>query len=225
MYISMNEKVQYKNKAIELRQNGNTYDEILRLVPVSRGTLSAWLREVELSHEIKKQLSRQRRDKIRAIRGRELTVRKASAVVRRGFAERDARRDYAWHAKKPLFEIGLGLLLAGGRVGKASASYMTGDEAAMKLMVRWANRFLDLPPGKIGMRLYLPRSADLGTARIAWTKATGLPAAAFKKPAIVPEPKRKPRNMAGIARLELGGAGTATRIRIWREELVVRYGE
>lgn len=221
----MNKEVQYKDKAVEFRRSGSTYDEILREIPVSRGTLSSWLRGVELPREVALRLSERRRDRVRELRKRELTIRKASAVVRRGFAERDAKRDYAWHAKKPLFEIGLGLMLAGGRVGKASASYMTADESAMKLMVRWASRFLDLPAGKIGMRLYLPPSADLGTARVAWSKATGLPAAVFKKPVMTPETRRKPRNPAGIARLEIGGQGTATRIRIWLNELVVRYGE
>ncbi len=221
----MNKKVQHRELATELRRTGNTYDAILRQVPVSRGTLSHWLRTVEIEPVVRAKLDAARSARIKELRAREVTVRKAAAVVRRGFAERDARREYDWLARKKIFEIGLGLLAGGGVVGKASVTYMSADERAVKLLVRWASTVLDLPAGKLGIRLYLPPSRDLGAARIQWSRATGLPADAFRKAVMTPETKRKPRNLAGIARIEIGGAGTATRIRTWLDELIVRYGE
>jgi hypothetical protein len=38
-----------KEKAIKLRKSGATYSEVLREVPVSKSTLSLWLRDVGLS--------------------------------------------------------------------------------------------------------------------------------------------------------------------------------
>ena len=220
-----NEKVQYRNKAVELRVAGNTYAEILKQIPVSKGTLSNWLAEIALPADVSLRLSKRRSDLIKSVRAREVTIRKASAVVRRGFAERDAKKDFLWHARKPFFEIGLGIILAGGVVGKASWSYMTANPTEAKLVVLWVKRFMDLPAGKLGIRLYLPRSYDLGTSRVYWSKETGLPAAAFKKPVITPEHRRKPRFSAGVARIEVGGQGSALRLRAWLDLLVVRYAE
>jgi hypothetical protein len=43
-------KVLEKNKAIELRKQGKTFGEILSKIPVSKGSLSYWLRNITLTH-------------------------------------------------------------------------------------------------------------------------------------------------------------------------------
>jgi hypothetical protein len=42
-------KVLEKNKAIELRRQGRTFSEILKEIPVSKGSLSYWLRDIGLT--------------------------------------------------------------------------------------------------------------------------------------------------------------------------------
>ena len=39
-------KTDLKNKAITLRKEGNTYSEIMKIIPVAKSTLSEWLREI-----------------------------------------------------------------------------------------------------------------------------------------------------------------------------------
>jgi orotate phosphoribosyltransferase-like protein len=46
-----------KNKAIQLRKEGNSYSEILREISVARSTLSLWLRSVNLSKRQKQNLT------------------------------------------------------------------------------------------------------------------------------------------------------------------------
>ncbi|MBP6860505.1 MAG: hypothetical protein KBC38_03015 [Candidatus Pacebacteria bacterium] len=220
----MKEKVQHKKYATDLRLAGSTYSEILAQVPVSRGTLSAWLSDVPLPENVVKHLSANRRARVSQARRREATVRKAAAIVRRGFAEKGAKKEFERHSKEPFFLAGLGLYLGGGTFGKASFSYMSGEERQIALMVRWAKEYL-AHESRIALRLYLPPSMDLGSARVHWSKATGLPAAAFKKAVMTKERARKPSNYAGIARLELTGGRAALRVRVWLDMLVVRYAE
>ena len=52
--------VEYREKAIALRKEGKTYDEILADVPVARSTLSEWLRSVGLAKKQKQKLTRKR---------------------------------------------------------------------------------------------------------------------------------------------------------------------
>lgn len=57
-------KIVEKNKAIELRKQGKTYTEIQKRIPVSKSSLSYWLRDIKLTN---KQLARIRykNDKIK----------------------------------------------------------------------------------------------------------------------------------------------------------------
>jgi hypothetical protein len=47
-----------KLKAIELRKQGLSYSEIKNLIPASKLTFSAWLKDIQLSQEQRKRLSR-----------------------------------------------------------------------------------------------------------------------------------------------------------------------
>ncbi len=71
----MIKKQKEKIKAISLRKKGMTYGDILALVPVSRSTLSLWLREVGLA---RKQYQR-------------LTVKKRKAQLRGGMRRKEMR--------------------------------------------------------------------------------------------------------------------------------------
>lgn len=46
-----------KNQAIELRKNGMTYSEIAKIVPVSKGLLSYWFKDLELTIEEKERIA------------------------------------------------------------------------------------------------------------------------------------------------------------------------
>ena len=51
-------KINEKQKAIQLRLSGKSYNEILSLLKVSKGSLSLWLRDIPISSEKKKELNR-----------------------------------------------------------------------------------------------------------------------------------------------------------------------
>ena len=53
----MIEKTQEKQRAITLRKQGLSYNEILKKVPVSKSSLSLWLRSVGLAKEQKQRLT------------------------------------------------------------------------------------------------------------------------------------------------------------------------
>ena len=43
------QKLKEKEKAIELRKQGKTYSDILRMIPVAKSTLGLWLKDAKLS--------------------------------------------------------------------------------------------------------------------------------------------------------------------------------
>ena len=63
----MQPKIKEKNKAIELRQKGLSYKEILEQIPVAKSSLSLWLKSVKLSTNQKQRLTDKKR--LSALRG------------------------------------------------------------------------------------------------------------------------------------------------------------
>ena len=58
----MNPKVREKERAIQLRKRGYTYNEILKVLPVAKSSLSLWLKDFPLT-ECEKQSLKKRVDK------------------------------------------------------------------------------------------------------------------------------------------------------------------
>jgi len=84
-------KENFKNKAIQLRKNGNSYSEILKDIPVAKSTLSLWLRSVNLSKRQKQTL----------------TLKKLQAVWRGGEAKKRDRIERSKNIiEKAKIEIG-----------------------------------------------------------------------------------------------------------------------
>lgn len=57
----MVQKIIERNKAIDLRRQGLSYNEILTYVPVAKSTISLWLRDVGLAKRQKQRLTEKRR--------------------------------------------------------------------------------------------------------------------------------------------------------------------
>jgi len=97
-------KLQEKIKAIELRREGKSYNEILQEVHVSRSTLSLWLRDVKLSPGQRKRLHTDLRYR-GAIRGAKKNKQKRIKRTKRIISE--AKREISSLIGSPLFIAGL----------------------------------------------------------------------------------------------------------------------
>jgi len=53
-------KIKEKRKSIELRKKGLSYNEILKVVPVAKSTLSVWLRGVGLAKKYEQKFTEKR---------------------------------------------------------------------------------------------------------------------------------------------------------------------
>lgn len=110
----MRQKVQERQEAIRLRKMGYSYSEILVRLPVGKGTLSGWLRGVELSEGAMQRL------KDKAYQGRERSRMASMMAKRRKQMEQDenirldaAEKFYSF-VREPLFQVGLTLYWAEG---------------------------------------------------------------------------------------------------------------
>lgn len=173
-----------KEKAIELRKSGKTYSEILKIVPVSKSSLSLWLQNVGLA---KKQKHR-------------LTEKKRLAGLRGGAARKRQRievsSDIISKAEKEIGAISdrefwlLGIMLYWGEGSKekeyrpgSGVEFTNSDPFMLRYFITWLYKIFKLREGDIEVEIYIHEIYyhRIKLIKQYWSKVTGLSLGKFDK--------------------------------------------
>lgn len=164
----MESKVQYKKQAIFLRQQGKTYGEILKEIPVSRATLSYWLRTVPVDPLTA--LGRSQRVEEKRSRARILA--KIGRRVRQAEREKgvrgEAQSEWEQWKNTPFFIFGLGIYRARGNKKGSTAGISTGDPDLAELMQKWFVQYLGAAHDSLGYRIYCHSESDCASLAQFW---------------------------------------------------------
>lgn len=167
-----------RTHAIELRKRGLSYREIRAEVPVSKGTLSLWLRQVGLAKPQRQRLTARRlaaarrgADKLRAER-----LARVAAIHEN--ASREARG--LIQAGDMMWAIGTILYWAEGAKTKPWRSHIkfqfTNTDLSMILLTRnWLERCCGVEEFDISYALHIHETADIDSARMHWLKRLNIP--------------------------------------------------
>jgi len=174
-------KLKEKEKAIRLRKLGKSYREIRSLLPVSKGSLSLWLRDYPLSVEKLREL----RDfnAMRIEHYRETRTRKRNAKLA-GIYKTEKARIFPL-SKKELFIAGL--FLYWGEGGKSTlskyASFSNTDPAMINFFIQWLEN-LGYERKKLVIRMHFYQDMDIIKETNYWAKTLRISRAQLKKPYI-----------------------------------------
>jgi len=163
-----------------MRRLGLTYGEIRDIVPVPKGTLSYWCREIRLSP-----------DQVIAIRERSISRRGVPVDTqwrRRLEIERireEARAFGRQHLADPRFVSGVALYWAEGSKTGNDLSMANTDPALLRAFIGFVRRYHD-PDARFGLSMHLHEGNDEEAARAYWRRSTGLVDASFTKTFIKP---------------------------------------
>ncbi len=166
----------------ELRRLGLTYGEIRELIPVPKGTLSYWCREINLTEE-----------QIEAIRARTGPDSRMGIPVdtqwrRRGeiaLIRDEARRFAITHLDDAFFIAGVVMYWGEGAKTGSNLILANSDPAVLRLFVCWVRRYLE-PDAEFVLSVHLHEGNDEAAARHYWKTATTLPNARWTKTFIKP---------------------------------------
>lgn len=178
MYINIKNKS--KDKAIKLRKKGFSYNEILKIIPVAKSTLSLWLRSVGLS---KKQKQRLTEKKLKAMRRGWKKV-KQIRLNRTKNIYRKTKEDISQIEidNESLFLMGLMLYWAEGskqKENKASVSqgviFSNSDPYMISFFLIWVKKIIKIPNQRIVFEIYIHESKKNEIKKIKefWSKVTG----------------------------------------------------
>ena len=165
------------NWAKTLRRLGLTYGEIRDLIPVPKGTLSSWCRNIRLSP-----------DQIAAIKERSSAGARKGVPVdtqhrRRTELERiraDARAFAAQRLDDSFFVAGVALYWGEGAKTRNRCSLTNADPAVLRTFISWVRSYLDTE-AQFVLSLHLHEGNDDKTAQNFWREQVGLLEAPFTK--------------------------------------------
>jgi hypothetical protein len=166
-----------------LRRLGLTYGEIRELIPVPKGTLSYWCREIDLTEE-----------QVQAIRERVGPETRRGIPVntqwrRREEIERireEARRFAEDHLDDPFFVGGVVLYWGEGAKTGGELSLANADPRALRMFIAWVRQDLDENAAFI-LKVNLHANNDEPAARRYWAAQSGLSDPRFYKTFVKPD--------------------------------------
>ena len=173
--------------AVQMRLEGKSYRQIREALPspVSKSSLSLWLRDVPLTEEQRRTLELRSWE---AVSSRARSVR--AQRVRRQEATKAAARDQIQAlAESELFVAGLVAYWAEGskakpwREGGESLTFINSDPDMIRLFIAWL-QLLGVGRDRLVCNLSIHESADVEAAASYWSELVGIPASRFRKPSL-----------------------------------------
>ncbi len=182
-----------------LRLRGLSYSEIRLLIPVPKGTLSNWCRDIRLSDAQVEHLKN--RTQGAAGLPRDTQWRRRLEVARLQLL---ARREVPRLLQEPLWIVGVSLYWAEGSKTPRCLEMTNADPSLLRLFIRWVDRYLT-PSPEFVLVLHLHEGNDEMAARRYWTEAVGLQGPDFHKTFIKPRGTGHRKNTLphGVCRVRL----------------------
>jgi len=174
-------RIKDREKALELRKKEMSYSQIKDTLGVSKSTLSYWLKDYPLSKKRIGELRGHNDQRIERFRG---TMKKK---------KEDRLEEFYKLQKKKVLPLSkrevslLGLMLYWGEGTKSrmdSLEVANSDPAMIRFYIHWVTYILQMPKGKIKIKLHLYKDMDIDDEIDFWSKTVKLPKNQFAKPYI-----------------------------------------
>ncbi len=201
---------------------GYTYQQIMQQLSVSKGTLSGWMRHVSLTNEQEALL----RKNIELRRGGARASAAASNRRRRKdreqAVEHRADKSYAEQSSSREFLIGLTLYWAEGTKRDVTWSFINSDPAMIQFMYKWAQRYLQVPPDRIRVRLFIHELYREENLEAFWAILLGIEEMSMQKTIYTPTPHivKKTPTYKGCIRIYVTGIHHLQTMVFWKDALV-----
>jgi len=182
-----------------LRRQGWTYGEIMAVLPVVKGTLAGWCKDIQLTE-----------DQIEAIKARvpsQKGVPKDTNWKRHLEIEgirTDARQSFLDLFHDPRWVAGVTMYWAEGAKTTPRLGIVNTDPRTLRLFISWVRTYLD-PNAEFAMGLHLHDGNDEMAAKTWWADALGIQNAQFHKTFVKPPGTghRKNRWPRGVCRVQM----------------------
>jgi hypothetical protein len=221
----MKSLILHKSEAIRLRKLGYSYNEIRQRLPVSKSSLSVWLRNTALTQKEKSVLKRRVDGNISLGRIRAASALHSLRLERDSALLISAKEEFANYKKDLFFFVGLALYWAEGSKRDSSFIFTNSDSDMICVMLVWIERFFSIARKDIHARLYLHKPYAHERCEEQWSRATGIPLPNFKRTVYKPTGlliKKRP-DYSGCLRIEIGKVAYLRKYHFWQKMMLEEY--
>jgi hypothetical protein len=218
--------IELKNTAIEMRKIGNSYEDIMRVIPVSKSTLSKWMSGTDFTLEEKAYLDS------KILKGREISRTKAALTIRQKRIDRENRvisealREFEQYKKDPLFFTGICLYWAEGAKKHTYFQFVNSDSDMVSLMIKWIEKFLQIDRSSAKYRLFIHQLYANENCEEYWSSIVKVPVSKFYKTIYKPTLHKVKKNPSykGCFRIDIARIDILRKVKAW-QKLLIRYYE
>ena len=177
-------KREEENRARELRCQGFSMKQIVETLNVSKGSVSAWVRDIELPECLLRNIENQRR------LGREQSRITRLKNIARANIELNAKckQEILPVSQRDLWFAGLMVYAGEGskpsRVSSQRVEVANSDSNILRIFIKFLTSICIVPKDKIRVRLILYNDIDTEEAFSYWSKELGVSVSQFEKPFI-----------------------------------------
>lgn len=166
-----------RKRAVLLRKEGYSYNHISKTISVSKSTLSGWLSDVRYAPNAFTIASI---GNARAKSGEAKAQQKKKSYE---MAHKNAKADIGKLTKRDLFMLGIGLYIGEGSKTHDIVRIVNSDPAIIHFSVRWLQS-VGVPIQHMSARIHLYPSMNVHTARVYWSRVSGIPISQFQSESI-----------------------------------------
>ncbi len=187
-------KIVIHEKAIELRKNGNSINEIARRLKVSKSTVSHWCKEIPLSQTQLERIAR--RSQHNATLGLLMAAEKQRAKRIRATEEAQAlgRLDVGKLSHRDICMVGLGLYWGEGyKKGTQEMGFTNSDPSMINFYILWLNIGYGIQAKDLILRVSI-NNQHIDRVRAVeeyWSKLSGIPLSQFTKTSLIKVQNKK----------------------------------
>ena len=199
-------KEQEKERAVNLRKQGLSYNEILREVPVAKSTLSVWLKDIGLAKAQKQRLTEKRR----AAQQKAQQACRNIRITHEAEIIKAAQQEVGRINKREFWLIGAALYWAEGSKQKANlvsqrVCFNNSDPNMILLFDKWIKEICGREQNGIAYSIYIHTTGDVERAKKFWSKLlnTTIEKVYFKKGSPKTNRKNTQDTYYGLLRIEV----------------------
>ena len=176
----MGSNIHLKEEAIALRRGGKSYNEITKALGIkSKGTLSLWFKNLDLSKKSKDLL--EKNNILAHQRGlfTSNSARKARIVIENNESYLEGKNLIDYISERELLLIGAALYWGEGskseRMPATPLDFSNSDPLMVMVYMKFLRKILKVPEDRIRAGIHLYSSIPVDKARKFWASKTGLP--------------------------------------------------
>jgi predicted transcriptional regulator len=170
-------------KAINLRKNGISVNEIAKILKVSKSTSSLWTRHIPLSLDQKQILSQNSVNGATKGRIKGSQIQKQKRLDKIIFFEKEGENEFRNITPHQLLISGLALYWAEGSKKQRRVELCNSDPQMIKFFIHWLNKCYNIPITELSCYVGI-NQAHINRERFViefWSNQTGIPISQFTK--------------------------------------------